>query len=728
MNLKELILQALNNIIRKQTMMNLNSKFIFIKVKKEVSELESLDSLETLKSLKYVKDKCYNSIVEEAGKIVSKENINEFSNIFNQRENIDHLPVDDRNENSKSKSKGHVLDENKFKLNREQEQCKLDSAKLLRERNSSNGLKEIDPQKSANVSCNYTQNLEISSKPENNMCPSNCHLNVDYDNQHSISLAISDSCIAERSSFIQENTFQSTLFENTKTDKFSNIIEPASSQSKNNNIILDLKSSLNNNNGVSHVNNNNVRLPMMDFTDAIEKIESSSDSFFTDLKSKYANISDREITTVPDQADLASISSDLSDLNQPFEVKIQSEQFKSIKEEESDSDLIVLSLPVNKHFKESDLSALDSKILSSFSDLTLDDYKNINTYKHSSYSVDSTTLSFSTSVVRPKNSKKYIPGYRTAAYAILKALYLYNGSHKHLIVLRATPFTDAEFDKTQRFSAFSAFKQLEKKNLILCNSDSKYFLTDSGLELAKMLFNNETTNIENNNEITIVVDSREKKNNRDRNYFQNYFTSRNIPNQTRFLALGDFIWIKNEKLIDFIVERKQSSDFVSSISDGRYKEQKNRLISSGLNVFYLIENLKYEPTRKNFIDRCLLEIRIQGFILLQTENIQESAFILKQIDKLVREGTKDEYIGYGSFLEESNKNKLKVNDILLISLLSVKGLCKELAVELAKKYETIQKFTNEMRKPGFDKKLFTFGINGKDIGKKVGQRIINLMS
>ncbi|ELA41963.1 uncharacterized protein VICG_00980 [Vittaforma corneae ATCC 50505] len=209
----------------------------------------------------------------------------------------------------------------------------------------------------------------------------------------------------------------------------------------------------------------------------------------------------------------------------------------------------------------------------------------------------------------PQRKRKYVPGYRTAAYAILKALYHYNGSHKHLIVLRATPYTDAEFDKSQRFSAFSSFKTLQKKGLIQIDSDSRCYLTQAGSELCSAMFTNDSISTVEDQNIQIVIDSREKKNNRDRAFFQGHFSSKGIPNQTRYLNVGDFIWLKNERVVDVIVERKQTSDFVSSISDGRFREQKNRLKNMGFTVFYLVENMKVEESRKNYVNRCLLEVR-----------------------------------------------------------------------------------------------------------------------
>ncbi len=61
-------------------------------------------------------------------------------------------------------------------------------------------------------------------------------------------------------------------------------------------------------------------------------------------------------------------------------------------------------------------------------------------------------------------------------------------------------------------------------------------------------------------------------------------------------VLGDFMWVLRcaatglEFVLDVIVERKQIADLLSSIRDGRYKEQRKRLKECGVrHVAYLLE-------------------------------------------------------------------------------------------------------------------------------------------
>nr|GEZ91161.1 crossover junction endonuclease MUS81 [Tanacetum cinerariifolium] len=64
----------------------------------------------------------------------------------------------------------------------------------------------------------------------------------------------------------------------------------------------------------------------------------------------------------------------------------------------------------------------------------------------------------------------------------------------------------------------------------------------------------------------------------------------------RRLPVGDGIWIARHKqlgseyVLDFIVERKNVDDLRSSIRDNRYREQKVRILRSGLKrLIYLVE-------------------------------------------------------------------------------------------------------------------------------------------
>ena len=109
-----------------------------------------------------------------------------------------------------------------------------------------------------------------------------------------------------------------------------------------------------------------------------------------------------------------------------------------------------------------------------------------------------------------------------------------------------------------------------------------------------------------------------------------------------------------------LIERKTFSDLLSSIRDGRYKEQSHRLsYSSGVpshNIIYLLEGM-FSQTKENdrhTIMSCITSLNyFKGFSVMRTANVKESAeWLLCTADKIQRElnifgggitGTKNEF-------------------------------------------------------------------------------------
>jgi hypothetical protein len=84
-------------------------------------------------------------------------------------------------------------------------------------------------------------------------------------------------------------------------------------------------------------------------------------------------------------------------------------------------------------------------------------------------------------------------------------------------------------------------------------------------------------------EVVLVLDSREVRSRRDRDYIKDAILKRGIHVEVRSLDLGDVMWVAQksngqgpveELFLDIVLERKRMDDLVSSIKDGRFKEQK----------------------------------------------------------------------------------------------------------------------------------------------------------
>lgn len=96
-------------------------------------------------------------------------------------------------------------------------------------------------------------------------------------------------------------------------------------------------------------------------------------------------------------------------------------------------------------------------------------------------------------------------------------------------------------------------------------------------------------------DIKLIIDQREK--------IELINVDGSLKMETRTLACGDFIWVARPKnishqdrthdiVLDYVIERKRLDDLAHSIFDGRFQQQKLRLLNSGLRrPVYLIEDI-----------------------------------------------------------------------------------------------------------------------------------------
>jgi ERCC4-type nuclease len=138
-----------------------------------------------------------------------------------------------------------------------------------------------------------------------------------------------------------------------------------------------------------------------------------------------------------------------------------------------------------------------------------------------------------------------------------------------------------------------------------------------------------------------------------------------------------------------IIERKTLSDLRASIIDGRYREQKERLKSSGLNVIYLLEDPMFvdgriltdaEPLVKGVFISLMLS---KKWKVMCTRNVQESADMLVGMEKKMVEWTSCGRGGGGmithSKAQISKKSCKTPEDAALAALTCVRGVSVEKA-------------------------------------------------
>ena len=167
------------------------------------------------------------------------------------------------------------------------------------------------------------------------------------------------------------------------------------------------------------------------------------------------------------------------------------------------------------------------------------------------------------------------------------------------------------------------------------------------------------------------------------------------------MLVGDFqIWKDGESVI--IIERKTISDLLSSLSDGRYSEQKSRLLSSpSIHKAYIIEG---NVTSENIVRQKLLRMQLKEnikyfvtkskddtfeFLLMLTKKLMMDSKLYKMNHTgTIMSGGKDLSENYSQTLHLSKKKNLTPFRCLEIQIAQIPGISIKTSQCIAKKYKT----------------------------------------
>jgi ERCC4-type nuclease len=163
-----------------------------------------------------------------------------------------------------------------------------------------------------------------------------------------------------------------------------------------------------------------------------------------------------------------------------------------------------------------------------------------------------------------------------------------------------------------------------------------------------------------------------------------------FPGEPRPLPLGDFAWVwkganGDERFGGILVERKSVQDLASSIIDGRYDEQKGRImrVPSITKVIFLIEEdwgrYKSPVVSADAIRSAMRSIQlISGFQMITTLSIDDSAKILQATTDILSKTSVAGFKTLPPFAEFSvsarKSGDLSIKEITLRMLLTIPGL------------------------------------------------------
>ena len=178
------------------------------------------------------------------------------------------------------------------------------------------------------------------------------------------------------------------------------------------------------------------------------------------------------------------------------------------------------------------------------------------------------------------------------------------------------------------------------------------------------------------------------------------------------LDLGDIIFKKNGEII-ILIERKTLGDLSSSIKDGRYKEQKIRILNSispSVRKIYLIEgkDMKCFKLPHNTFNSIIIHTIIRDNIhVKRTDNLNGSGNFIIDINNRINKIKFNEKIeDYSQICRPNKKSNITGKVCCLNMLQQIPGVSSKLAGELYNNYGNLQM-------------IYSKFINGEDFIKNI---------
>lgn len=203
----------------------------------------------------------------------------------------------------------------------------------------------------------------------------------------------------------------------------------------------------------------------------------------------------------------------------------------------------------------------------------------------------------------------------------------------------------------------------------------------------------------------------------------------NIPFEVCPLDNGDIHYISDN--IHIILERKTEADLYSSIKDGRWREQKERLdilkAEGNCEIVFLIEQIEF--TKRTSIDFKLLQGAILNTIfrdrypIMYSECLENTVEYLEMLYKKVHNNDFNKQRGSSIQIETSSiKKKLDKTDYTVLVLSAIPRVSNEIAKKITETYSSLDKLIDAFRTGGSNI-LADIGLGKKRLGPKLSNSI-----
>lgn len=234
--------------------------------------------------------------------------------------------------------------------------------------------------------------------------------------------------------------------------------------------------------------------------------------------------------------------------------------------------------------------------------------------------------------------------------------------------------------------------------------------------------------------INLVLDSRESNlisciKRRDLDKYTNFITI-----DTKSLDIGDVTISSDTKTWTF--ERKTINDLLSSVKDGRYKEQKARLLSNCESITYIIEGDDILSNRNSRNQDLLSSIYMytmyrDNIHLIFTRSTEDTAtFILTMCAKLVDNPQKFHMTlepasaSYIDCIKVKKMDNVTPDNCFIMQLSQIPTISKTIAKYIHEKYPTFREFIRAIDESDNKIKLLC---EIEKIGKEKANKILQFL-
>ena len=185
------------------------------------------------------------------------------------------------------------------------------------------------------------------------------------------------------------------------------------------------------------------------------------------------------------------------------------------------------------------------------------------------------------------------------------------------------------------------------------------------------------------------------------------------------------MYIDSDNDIKYVIERKTLDDLSSSIIDGRYKEQKSRLLASGYKIIYIFEGISKNNFGVKFstLISAMLNTQFRDNItVIRTKDLKETADVLIALKEKLRSLDNVKQITYESSIKVSKKQNMTKNTIFINQLSCIPGISDKISRDIADFYPSMKNLIEILEENG---PLHLTHING--IGKVISKKIYEIL-